>query len=713
MSTRSPSHVPWPFSSAVRFGTLVWIGGLTFLSLAVGCDGTPTESGTENPLPIVLGATPPSITVGDPPPLVTVRGRRFVPTSQARIDGGDRITTFIDDSTLSVQIVPDDIDAAATLSLAVVNPPPGGGTSGMVSIAVGYPTPVVAELTPGAALVGDAPPLMVITGSGFLPVSEVFVANFLTPSTYVSGTEIRVQLPAGLMEAAFAYEVVVHNPFPGGSSAARTFAVSNQVPTATTLSPDSALRDAGALSVAITGARFVNGSVVQVDGIARTTTFVSTTVLRVALIDADLATVRSANIRVVNPAPGGGASGNLPFRVVVPPPVVTQLLPAAATAGDASFTLVVRGRDFDADAVIDIGGVARLTTFISSGEVRTTVAGADVSSAGALQVVVRNPARGTGSPAAALPVLPPSPTIGTPLVVDLPNNHVIADPGRGVLYATIPSSVALIGNTVTKLDPLTGAQIASVAVGSEPVRMAITDDGQYLYVTLDGAMSVTRVRLSDFQRDIDIPLPDAGFLGQTRAEEVETIPGSPILVAVSIRNICCSPRHQGVHLFSNATRLPAATQDHTGSNRITGSSDPGVLYGYNNETSEAGFRRISVRADGLREEKVVFGGLGNDLEFSGGRVYSTAGTVMDVSTMTAVGTIGTSGPVRPDAALGRVHYLTDGELRTFHYTAFTAVGSAPLTEASGLNTVIRWGTDGLAFGGGGRIVIVRGSLIGQ
>ena len=56
---------------------------------------------------------------------------------------------------------------------------------------------------------------------------------------------------------------------------------------------------------------------------------------------------------------------------------------------------------------------------------------------------------------------------------------------------------------------------------------------------------------------------------------------------------------------------PSKTQEHTGSNRIEPSADPTIFYGYNNETSEFGFRRLKLDANGMTELVVDTTLLGN------------------------------------------------------------------------------------------------------
>ncbi|MCC7002908.1 MAG: IPT/TIG domain-containing protein [Gemmatimonadaceae bacterium] len=689
----------------------------TFLAAAVvglsaGCTTENTVAPEENPLPSVFELTPGFIVLGQTTAAITVTGEDFVAQSVVRVDGADRPTAFVNPTTLTFTPTAGDLSGAGTLSVTVTNPAPGGGTSGTLVLGVGYLAPTVTGLAPTNMLVGAAPPEIVVTGTGFHENSVILLNATTIEPTFISATELRVTPPSLLLSAATVLTLRVRQPS-GVQTVGNAFEVRNRVPVITSLTPDSVVRGALATPVRVRGHNFVNGSVLLLDGAARATTFVDSTTLQMTLSSNEVATVGTRVLRASNPAPGGGPSDPMDVRIVVPAPTINTLTPASVAVGAAAQTLTVTGADFPSDAVISINGVDRATTVISGSSASIQMEASDFSSAGAIAVRVRAPARNAVSIASTLTVLPPSPSLGTPVVVNLVNNHIIADPTRPVLYASIPGTAASYANRLLKLDAVTGAVIDSLVVGSEPARMAIAANGEFLYVALNGSNAVARIRLSTFQKEIDLLLPDGG-LSSTRAEDLEVLPGSSTRLAVSLRNLGFSPRHEGVVLFSGDTRLPTKTQGHTGSNRLAVGTTNEYLFGFNNETTEFGMRRIAVADDGLREVLTVgtSGNFNSDIEHSGTRIWSTQGTVYNDATFAPVGTLPSAGPLRPDVPLGRVHVLVGSEIRTYQHQTFSLIGTATVPDAAGLNTVIRVGTDGLAFGSGSRIVIVRGSLVG-
>jgi hypothetical protein len=96
--------------------------------------------------------------------------------------------------------------------------------------------------------------------------------------------------------------------------------------------------------------------------------------------------------------------------------------------------------------------------------------------------------------------LPPS-TVPTPLQagaasnirrLSLPTKDLVVDPNTQTIYASVPSTVGAGGNSITPIDPVAGTVGTPVFVGSEPNHFAISDDGQTIYVGLDGEAGVRR-----------------------------------------------------------------------------------------------------------------------------------------------------------------------------------------------------------------------------
>ena len=131
----------------------------------------------------------------------------------------------------------------------------------------------------------------------------------------------------------------------GSSSSSSSSGTNNPVPGITAISPSTAPAGSHALTLTVTGTKFISGSVVRWGGSARTTTYASSTKLTAAITPGDLATAGTAAVTVLNPAPGGGTSGSLSFGItaVAPLSVLTTRLPDAAHGKAYSYTLQASG----------------------------------------------------------------------------------------------------------------------------------------------------------------------------------------------------------------------------------------------------------------------------------------------------------------------------------------------------------------------------------
>lgn len=286
----------------------------------------------------------------------------------------------------------------------------------------------------------------------------------------------------------------------------------------------------------------------------------------------------------------------------------------------------------------------------------------------------------------------------------LPTNDLVYDPRTGHLFASVTSAAGVgLGNTVTRIDPRSGAIVSSAFVGSEPGALALSSDGSVLYVGLNGSGAVRRFDMltqtagQQFQVGFDF------FGGPLFAEDIAVMPGNPDVVAVSRRILFFSPGHEGVAVFENGIMRAKTTPGHTGSNRIEFSSDPAVLYGYNGETSEFGFRTMSVSAGGVsitNTVRNVISGFGVDIEYAGGLIYATSGRVIDPVNALLLGTYSSDGIVAPDPASGLIFFLSSfaSQLTAYDQSTFVPRASYPIAGLIGTpSSLERWGDDGLAF----------------
>ncbi|MEW5976923.1 MAG: LamG-like jellyroll fold domain-containing protein, partial [Acidobacteriota bacterium] len=276
--------------------------------------------------------------------------------------------------------------SAAQIQLDMNTPVPDSGPA---------PVPTTGGITPSLLPAGSAAFTLNVSGSNFVTSSVVRWNGANRATTYVSSSQVTASIPASDLAAEGTAQVTVFTPAPGGGlSGSQTFTITapsdNPVPTATGMSPSSALAGVGDLTLTVNGTGFVASSVVEWNGAARATTVLSATQVEAAIAAADLAAPGTAQVTVFNPAPGGGRSAALTFTIETPPPVpvVSGLSPSSALVGGAGFTLTVSGNNFVAGAVVRWNGSARTTTFVSATELTASIPASDLAVAGTAQVTV-------------------------------------------------------------------------------------------------------------------------------------------------------------------------------------------------------------------------------------------------------------------------------------------------------------------------------------
>lgn len=249
--------------------------------------------------------------------------------------------------------------------------------------------PVVASLTPQGVSAGSPGFQLVVDGSRFDATAQVRWNGAQRPTAFVSATRLVATISALDVAAAQLVQVTVVNPVTGGgTSNAVTFPIANAIPAIASLVPPSAPLRGEDFGLIVNGARFVQGSVVRLNGAARATTFVSATRVVARVLAADLAAPGTASISVVNPAPGGGPSVAEALPIELMTPTINVLTPALRQVGLGAFALRVRGSNFIRASVVRWNGATRATTWLSPSELDATIPETDVDAVGTADVSV-------------------------------------------------------------------------------------------------------------------------------------------------------------------------------------------------------------------------------------------------------------------------------------------------------------------------------------
>lgn len=213
-------------------------------------------------------------------------------------------------------------------------------------------------------------------------------------------------------------------------------------------------------------------------------------------------------------------------------------------------------------------------------------------------------------------------------------NDIIYNGQDKTIYASQPSSVGERGNSITRINPLSGEVGASVFVGSEPNKMAVSNDGQTIYTRLDSSMAIRRFDVLTQTAVLQFT-PLAPF---TRLDNMAVQPGNPQVLAVA--NI------EGVAIYDNGVQRPTTGDGGAYAINSIDFGDAATLYGCCNESS--GFELVKFTVSGSGETGVRIGnnlisGFGVRIKYVNGLIYSTGGRVVNPINGTLVGVFDSGG----------------------------------------------------------------------
>ena len=283
----------------------------------------------------------------------------------------------------------------------------------------------------------------------------------------------------------------------------------------------------------------------------------------------------------------------------------------------------------------------------------------------------------------------------------LPTSDLVWDKISGRIFASAPNADWLLGNRIIVLDPLSGNYDPRVPTALDPGKLAVSDDGQYLYAGINSDTSIQRINLALRTADLKFP---TGYGG---VADMAVLPGSPQTVAVTAHTTF-------VVYDSGVPRANVVGPGAYNFDYYLAATDTNTL-AY--EAMTDGLLRIGIDSSGATAS-----GLGlirtydNQIHFDAGRLYTAGGEVIDPLADVVITNLSYSGLVRPDSGAGKIFYLTTsgstGTLHAVNVSNFVETGAVTINNLSGTPTsLITWGTDGLAFRTTGNQVFLIRTLL--
>ena len=678
-----------------------------------------------NPVPAIKAISPTSITAGAGATTLDITGTGFVPSSGIDWNGAVLKTTFVSGTEVTATLPAADTAGSSGGVIAAVNPAPAGGTSAAVGFNVNSPAAVITALTPANVEQGSGATTVTLTGTGFETNSAVSWNGQARPTTFVSSTGLQVALTATDLQSEGQGQLTVSNPAPNANTSLP--AVLNitaiPVPVITGLTPPSIPANPAATSattVVIAGTGFLPSALVEVNSQQIMTSAVSATSITVQLPASFVTTAGALSFVVLNPTgvPFSLVSSNTFVLNVIGAPVINFITPSAATLGSADLQISVAAAPIYPDSSVLWNGTTLATTYVSTGGVyggpslTATIPAADLATLQGGTITVSSPEDA-----------PTTTSAGQVFSVYLPLqvNDLVINPVNGLLYASIPGAAGSMGNSVVGINPLTGAIVSQVSVGSEPTVMAISDDGTQLYVGLSGAGAVRQVNLTTNTAELQFSLGGGSgvYNPPFTAQGMAVLPGEPNSLAVYASNGVLTVYDSGVARPNNSSSYGLGIYFDENTGAIAFGSSASTLYALTSNFGEALYQ-LTIDSTGVTAATslATVNGSAGTLQYDNGRLYLSNGTVLDATSGNLLGqfsinpTTAASGAIVSDSSLGRAWVIPTtlgsslGEVLAFDESTFTPAGSFnfsgyDLNNPYGYNSnppnLLRWGQNGLAF----------------
>ena len=397
-----------------------------------------------------------------------------------------------------------------------------------------------------------------------------------------------------------------------------------------------------------------------------------------------------------------------------PVPTLTDLSSLAATVGSGATTLTITGRDFIGQPTVYWNGSALPTTLVDSTHLSVQVPVADLASAGQATITASNTGSAVPGSNSLLFSVNSAPPSGNQIsVYSAGGNDLVWDAIAAKIYVSMPGSQADSGDAIAIVDPAAGTVTNSGFLGSDPAKLSLSDNGQYLYMALYGENAIQQLTLPALNVSASWNLGGAGqFLGPYYALDLQAAPGAPQTTAVTLANFDVSPSPVALAIYDGSTprlnQLQAILYPYSS---LQWAGNSSTLYAVDQQAPQD-LLVLGVGSSGptlTQHYDGVVNPYSGSIHYDAGTglVYTDGGQAIQPSDGAVVGSYGASGIAVPDSAQDRVFILgqtvaqggtLNYTIESFNQTQFTAVDSITIENVVGTPTAfIRWGSNGLAF----------------
>lgn len=395
-------------------------------------------------------------------------------------------------------------------------------------------------------------------------------------------------------------------------------------------------------------------------------------------------------------------------------PVVNSINPITATVGSPTLTLTVTGNNFIGQPNVYWNGTALPTTQVSPTELTAQIPASDLAAVSQAAITVSNTSNAFPASSSLPFSVNPTPPTGSQIsVYSAGGNDLVWDATTSKIYVSMPGVQGSSGDAIGILDPSAGTVTSSGFLGSDPAKLSLSSDSQYLYTAFNGQNKVAQLTLPNFKVNAAWNLGGANtFEGSYYAIDLQAAPGAPQTTAITLGNFDVSPASAGVVIYDGSTPRPDILQvAQFPYSSLQWAGNDSTLYAVDQEVGQD-FLVLGAGSSGAVLNKYYFSLLSSyseTIHFDSGTglVYTDAGQVVRPTDGTVVGNFGASGIAVPDSALNTVFILgqtaaqkgtANYSIQSFDQTTFKLIGSITIPNVVGNPTaLITWGSSGLAF----------------
>lgn len=288
--------------------------------------------------------------------------------------------------------------------------------------------------------------------------------------------------------------------------------------------------------------------------------------------------------------------------------------------------------------------------------------------------------------------------------------HIAVDAKHSQVLGVVESTSAALQNQLVAFNPSTLAINWSLNVGSNPGRVAVSDDNSRAYVGLQGSPNVRVIDLEGRRSCYQFPLVDPRNSQMLTVNDMTVLPGHADTVVIATRVGTSSYSAGPIMVVQNGSIRPE---------QFSGASSfyPSYVEAIDEtriwaQGSYYGLLRLEINDRGIHPFLPVTNtgssSSTNELLLAGDILYYTTGQAYDPQLGRIVGTFPATGPVAVDVARNEAYFfvassssLTSSEVRVYDTRSFTLLRSLPVAVTTSYyaqaSQLLRYGDNGLVL----------------